>query len=81
MYVRSWTLDDRFHNQGRGSKIASGTSVLKVSSPIVKRHQIKPRHDHAPDTDDVWAWIVIGLVAAGVMLAIWAPMLKVMFQA
>jgi len=43
--------------------------------------RIEPRHDHAPDTDDVWAWVIIGLVAAGVMLAIWTPMLKVMFQA
>ena len=41
----------------------------------------EPRHDHAPDTDDVWAWIVIGLIGAGVMLAIWLPMLKVMLQA
>ena len=38
------------------------------------------RHDHAPDTDDVWAWIIIGLVAAGVMLAIWSPTLKAMLQ-
>ena len=30
---------------------------------------------------DVWAWVIIRLVAAGVMLAIWTPMLKVMFQA
>jgi len=37
-------------------------------------------HDHAPDTDDVWAWIIIGLVAAGVMLAIWSPTLKAMLQ-
>jgi len=33
-----------------------------------------------PDTDDVWAWIIIGLVAAGVMLAIWSPTLKAMLQ-
>jgi hypothetical protein len=46
-------------------------------------HQTKtePRHDHAPDTDDVWAWIVIGLIAGGTMLAIWLPMLKVLSQA
>ena len=36
---------------------------------------------HDDDADDVWAWIVIGLIAAGVMLAIWLPMLKVMLQA
>jgi len=41
----------------------------------------EPRHDHAPDTDDVWAWIVIGLIAAGTMLVIWLPMLKLMLQA
>jgi len=35
--------------------------------------QAEPRHDHAPDTDDVWAWIIIGLVAAGIALAIWTP--------
>jgi hypothetical protein len=35
---------------------------------------------HAPDTDDVWAWLIIGLVAAGVMLAIWSPTLKAMLQ-
>jgi hypothetical protein len=49
----------------------------------MRMHHAKtePRHDHAPDTDDVWAWIVIGLIAAGTMLAIWLPMLKVMLQA
>ena len=31
--------------------------------------RIELRHDHAPDTD-VWAWVIIGLVGAGVMLAI-----------
>jgi hypothetical protein len=81
LYIRHRAFDDQFHDQGRGSKFAPGTSALMVSSPIVKRYQTKPRHDHAPDTDDVWAWIVIGLVAAGVMLAIWLPMLKVMFLA
>jgi hypothetical protein len=29
----------------------------------------------------VWAWIIIGLVAAGVILAIWAPTVKAMLQA
>ena len=38
------------------------------------------QRDHAPDTDDVWAWIIIGLVAAGVILAIWFPTLKAMLQ-
>ena len=36
----------------------------------------EPRHDHAPDDDDVWAWIVIGLIAAGTMLAVWLPLLR-----
>jgi hypothetical protein len=35
----------------------------------------EPRHDQAPD-DDVWAWIVIGLIAAGTMLAVWLPLLR-----
>jgi hypothetical protein len=34
-----------------------------------------PRHDHAPDTDDVWAWIVIGLLAGAVTLAVWGPLI------
>jgi hypothetical protein len=38
------------------------------------------RHDHAPDADDVWAWIIIGLVAAGVIVALWSPTLKAMLQ-
>jgi hypothetical protein len=40
-------------------------------------HQTKtePRHDHAPDTDDVWAWIVIGLLAGAVTLAVWLPII------
>ena len=46
-----------------------------------RQAKTEPRHDHAPDTDDEWAWIVIGLIAAGSMLVIWLPMLKVMLQA
>jgi hypothetical protein len=30
-----------------------------------------PRHDHAPDTDDAWAWIVIGLLAGAVAVSYW----------
>jgi hypothetical protein len=33
----------------------------------------EPRHDHAPDTDDVWAWIIIGLLAGAAALAVWLP--------
>jgi hypothetical protein len=33
------------------------------------------RQDHAPDTDDVWAWIVIGLLAGAVALSIWVPII------
>jgi hypothetical protein len=47
----------------------------------IDRLETERRHDHAPDTDDVWAWIIIGLVAAGVILAIWSPTLKAMLQA
>jgi hypothetical protein len=36
----------------------------------IERLETERRHDHAPDTDDIWAWIIIGLVAAGVMLAV-----------
>jgi len=32
---------------------------------------IEPRHDHAPDTDDVWAWIIIGLLTGSVALTGW----------
>ncbi len=46
----------------------------------IDRLETERRHDHAPDTDDVWAWIIIGLVAAGVILAIWAPTVKAMLQ-
>ena len=37
--------------------------------------KIELRHDHAPDTDDVWAWIVIGLIAGAVALAVWLPII------
>jgi hypothetical protein len=40
------------------------------------RNKTVARHDHAPNTGDAWAWIVIGLIAAGVMLAMWMPVLK-----
>ena len=33
----------------------------------MRRAKTERRHDHAPDGDDVWAWIVIGLIAAGSM--------------
>ena len=33
------------------------------------------RHDHAPDTDDVWAWIIIGLLAGAASLAVWLPIM------
>ncbi len=33
------------------------------------------RHDHAPDSDDVWAWIVIGLLAGAATLAVWLPII------
>ena len=32
---------------------------------------MEPRHDHTPDTDDVWAWIIIGLLAGSVALTAW----------
>jgi hypothetical protein len=35
----------------------------------------EPRHDHAPDTDDVWAWIIIGLLAGSVALTGWLPIM------
>jgi hypothetical protein len=65
------------------SRCEPGTVEACVGWPGMRMHHAKtePRHDHAPDTDDVWAWIVIGLIAAGTMLAIWLPMLKVMLQA
>jgi hypothetical protein len=33
-------------------------------------HKLKPQR---PD-DDVWTWVVIGLVYAGIMLALYAPL-------
>jgi hypothetical protein len=33
------------------------------------------RDDHGPDTDDVRAWIIIGLLAGSVALAGWLPMM------
>ena len=42
----------------------------------MRMHTKTAAHDHAPDTDDVWVWIVIGLITAGTMLVIWLPMLK-----
>jgi hypothetical protein len=43
----------------------------------MSKHQAttEPRHDHAPDTDDVAAWIVIGLLAGAVALAVWLPVI------
>jgi hypothetical protein len=41
----------------------------------VRNIKAEPRHDHAPDTDDVWAWIVIGLLAGATTLAVWIPLL------
>jgi hypothetical protein len=43
----------------------------------MSRHQARtePRHDHAPDSDDVWAWIVIGLLAGAVALSVWIPVI------
>ena len=43
----------------------------------MRTHQAgtEPRHDHAPDSDDVWAWIVIGLLAGAVALAVWIPVI------
>jgi len=40
-------------------------------------HQARtdPRHDHAPDSDDVWAWILIGLLAGAAALAVWIPVI------
>jgi hypothetical protein len=58
--------------------VAAGASCFCMRTHHVKT---EPRHDHAPDTDDVWAWIVIGMISGGVMLAIWLPMLKLMLQA
>ena len=51
------------------------TAGNELGETMSKSQPMEPRHDHAPDTDDVWAWIIIGLVGAGVMLAIWTPML------
>jgi hypothetical protein len=48
---------------------------MRTDQPRTELHQ-----DHASDTDNVWAWIIIGLVAAGVILAIWSPTLKAMLQ-
>jgi hypothetical protein len=42
-------------------------------------HQARtePRHDHAPDSDDMWAWIVIGLLGGAVGLAVWIPFIAI----
>jgi hypothetical protein len=48
---------------------------MRTDQPKAELH-----HDHVFDTDDVWARIIIGLVAAGVILAIWSPTLKAMLQ-
>ena len=47
------------------------------ASVSMRRNQalIEPRHDHAPDTDDVWAWIIIGLLAGSVALTGWLPLM------
>jgi hypothetical protein len=44
-----------------------------MSTHSIRRSSSEPRHDHATDTDDVWAWIVIGLFAGAVTLAVWVP--------
>ena len=46
-----------------------------MSTHSIRRASSEPRHDHAPDTDDVWAWIVIGLFAGAVTLAVWVPLI------
>ena len=56
-------------------------SYLDGKQPGTRPWRSEFVHDHAPDTDDVWAWIVIGMISGGVMLAIWLPMLKLMLQA
>ena len=45
---------------------------------IMETYQPKsePRHDYAPDGDDVVAWIIIGLVAAGLTISVWLPLVK-----
>jgi hypothetical protein len=45
-----------------------------MSTHSLPRSSREPRHDHAPDTDDVWAWKVIGLFAVAVTLAVWVPL-------
>ena len=50
-------------------------NVVNMSTHSMRRSSSEPRHDHAPDTDDVWAWIVIGLFAGAVTLAVWVPLI------
>jgi len=59
-----------------------GTRISMASSLSMRTDQPKTElhHDHVPDTDDMWAWIIIGFVAAGVILAIWSPTLKALLQ-
>ena len=72
----------RFLNRTIVRELLRGTGAARLSWQDMRMHaKTEPRHDHAPDTDDVWAWIVIGLIAAGTMLVIWLPMLKLMLQA
>ncbi len=37
--------------------------------------KMQPPDRHAGDIDDVWAWIVIGLIVGGVTLGLWLPVL------
>jgi hypothetical protein len=51
--------------------------VARVRAVHMSKHQVstEPRHDHGPGTDDLWAWIIIGLLAGSVALAAWLPMI------
>jgi hypothetical protein len=53
---------------GRQIRVAGENASVPMRR---KQAWIEPRHDHAPNTDDVWAWIIIGLLAGSVALTGW----------
>jgi hypothetical protein len=60
---------------GHWKMTSVGRRVLSEKNASVPMHRnqplTEPRHDHAPDTDDVWAWIIIGLLTGSVALTGW----------
>ena len=55
------------------TSVGRRVSSEKTRAFPMRRNQAltEPRHDHAPDTDDVWAWIIIGLLAGSVAVTGW----------